>query len=313
MRGVALLALLLLAETTGFVPASSLRRARRAWRPRESHDPYQNVDAEDSDVIERISEYLERKARDPRNQEVLDHFLRRLPLEGDCAVLEVGSGTGQLLRRLSKTAGVGRVVGIDRSAMLVEKGKKIAEEEGVAVEQLVGDALALPFEDESFDVVLFCTTLMHLPVAEPRLQALREAARVCKAGGYVGVFDNDAPSWLFHLDEGDPLELPVSLYETSWRRQDHTARDIPYMLDMAGLNDEAVPLTVVLGPSTGDAAARGYLKRCIRFARDKKKAISGEIAEALEESVVSRFGDGEMQPNVRRSYVFTAARVPQQQ
>ena len=49
----------------------------------------------------------------------------------------------------------------------------------------LGDARALPFDDGSFDAILLLGPLYHLGEARDRALALREAARVCRAGGIV--------------------------------------------------------------------------------------------------------------------------------
>jgi ubiquinone/menaquinone biosynthesis C-methylase UbiE len=53
---------------------------------------------------------------------------------------------------------------------------------------LEGDAKALPFDDGSFDAVVFHTTLCHVP--DPDV-ALGEAFRVLGTGGRLAVFDGD--------------------------------------------------------------------------------------------------------------------------
>ena len=50
------------------------------------------------------------------------------------------------------------------------------------------DARALPFADGAFDIVVFDSTLSHVPEPE---RALAEAARVVRPGGSLGVFDGD--------------------------------------------------------------------------------------------------------------------------
>jgi ubiquinone/menaquinone biosynthesis C-methylase UbiE len=47
------------------------------------------------------------------------------------------------------------------------------------------DARALPFSDDSFDAVLLLGPLYHLGEAGERLQALREARRICRPGSLV--------------------------------------------------------------------------------------------------------------------------------
>jgi ubiquinone/menaquinone biosynthesis C-methylase UbiE len=87
---------------------------------------------------------------------------------GPARTLDVACGTGFLTRHLA-----GLVVGLDQSPAMV----RIAQSRlphGVAI---IGDALALPFADDSFDRVFTGHFYGHLPPAE-RAQFLEQAARV---------------------------------------------------------------------------------------------------------------------------------------
>jgi ubiquinone/menaquinone biosynthesis C-methylase UbiE len=89
-------------------------------------------------------------------------------------VLEVGCGTGLLLRRIAGFARSAR--GVDLSPGMLEQ----ARARGLDV--IEGSATALPFPDGGFDVVCSFKVLAH--VREIRL-ALAEMARVARPGGYV--------------------------------------------------------------------------------------------------------------------------------
>ncbi len=92
----------------------------------------------------------------------------------DADVLEIGCGTGLILDRVkdvSKSAvGVDLSVGMLRGAL--ERGLDVAQ----------ADATALPFADESFDVVYSFKVLAHI---EDIGTALAEAARVTRPGGHM--------------------------------------------------------------------------------------------------------------------------------
>jgi ubiquinone/menaquinone biosynthesis C-methylase UbiE len=89
-------------------------------------------------------------------------------------VLEVGCGTGLLLRRVAEFAG--SAVGVDLSPGMLEQAKA----RGFEVHE--GSATALPFPDASFDVTYSFKVLAHVPDIET---ALREMARVTRPGGHV--------------------------------------------------------------------------------------------------------------------------------
>ena len=100
------------------------------------------------------------------------------------SLLDVGSGPGTITAELAERLAPGRVVGLDAEPAIVAKAAAL----GSPAEFVVGDALALPFEDDSFDIVHSHQTLQHLgdPVA-----ALTEMRRVVAPGGVVAVRDVD--------------------------------------------------------------------------------------------------------------------------
>lgn len=95
--------------------------------------------------------------------------------------------------RLAKNAPGLMVTGVDISPDMIERATRRARAEGVAdrVVFRVGDALALPFPDQEFDLVLSTLSLHHW--ARPA-QGLREAFRVLKPGGEACIYD--IASWL---------------------------------------------------------------------------------------------------------------------
>jgi ubiquinone/menaquinone biosynthesis C-methylase UbiE len=90
-------------------------------------------------------------------------------------VLEVGCGTGLILARVAPH--VQSATGLDLSPGMLAR----ARERGFT--RLVrGSATALPFADESFDVVYSFKVLAHVPAID---RALAELARVTRRGGYM--------------------------------------------------------------------------------------------------------------------------------
>ena len=92
-------------------------------------------------------------------------------------VLEVGCGTGHFTRWLAERGF--RVVGLDLSRVMLREAVRCDGQRYV-----VGDALALPFDRGSFDIVALITTLEFLV---DQRQALSEAVRVARAGLLLGV------------------------------------------------------------------------------------------------------------------------------
>jgi SAM-dependent methyltransferase len=101
--------------------------------------------------------------------------------EGD-QVIDVGCGPGNYTRPLAHAAGDGLTVGLDASEAMVAAAAKRSGGENIAY--LRGDACALPFEDESFDVA--CSVGVIHMIEEP-LAALDEMVRVLAPGGRLAI------------------------------------------------------------------------------------------------------------------------------
>ncbi len=97
------------------------------------------------------------------------------------SALDVGCGTGGLLRRLS-AAGASRLAGVDVSEGMLE----VARGGGASFELCRASADALPFGDGEFDLVVSCMAFHHFP--NPGA-ALREMHRVLKPGARVLIAD----------------------------------------------------------------------------------------------------------------------------
>jgi SAM-dependent methyltransferase len=109
-------------------------------------------------------------------------LLERVGVRAGEDVLDVATGTGNIA--LKAAAAGAQVVGVDLTPELFETARRRASELDVAVEWVEGDAEELPFEDESFDVVLSAFGVQFAPRHEI---VARELARVARAGGRIGL------------------------------------------------------------------------------------------------------------------------------
>lgn len=105
--------------------------------------------------------------------------------------LELGCGTGFFLLNLMQAGVIARGSVSDISPGMVAAALRNAEGLGLPVEGRVADAEHIPYEDDSFDLVVGHAFLHHLPDVE---QSLRETLRVLKPGGRF-VFAGEPTRW----------------------------------------------------------------------------------------------------------------------
>ena len=103
-------------------------------------------------------------------------------------LLDVAGGTGDIAFRFLKRAGYGHATVLDLTESMLVEGRKRAETAHLAdsLDWVVGDAMALPFPDASFDVYTISFGIRN--VTRPA-QALAEAFRVLKPGGRLMVLE----------------------------------------------------------------------------------------------------------------------------
>lgn len=95
-------------------------------------------------------------------------------------VLEVGCGTGFFTLNLMLAGVIGEAHVTDISSGMVAVAERNAKELGLTVHGRVADAETLPYDDDTFDLVVGHAVLHHIPDVE---LALREVVRVLKPGG----------------------------------------------------------------------------------------------------------------------------------
>lgn len=101
-------------------------------------------------------------------------------------ILDVGAGDGSLLRGFAELGA--RAVGVEIDAAKVARARTLS---GADVN--IGTAEALPFPENSFDVLTYVFSFHHIPEAL-HAQSLAEAARVLRAGGRLVVAEPEIDS-----------------------------------------------------------------------------------------------------------------------
>lgn len=111
-----------------------------------------------------------------------DWALRQLNLPKNGVALDVGCGGGSTIAKLALRAPEGRVFGVDYSAasVAVSRETNAREIEGGRVQIEAGSVAALPFPDNTFDLVTAVETHYYWPDLPANV---REVQRVLKPGG----------------------------------------------------------------------------------------------------------------------------------
>lgn len=154
--------------------------------------------------------------------EVGARIVARVGVSPGDRVLDVACGTGNAAIRAAE--GGGRATGLDLTPELLEAGRALAAQAVVEVEWVEGDAEALPFKDESFDVVLSVFGCIFAPRHE---LTARELARVLRPGGRIGLASWTPESSIAELMRTLMSVLPAAPEATQppplWGSEEHVS------------------------------------------------------------------------------------------
>ncbi|MDF2947001.1 MAG: ubiquinone biosynthesis methyltransferase UbiE [Bacillales bacterium] len=181
------------------------------------------------------------------------------------SALDVCCGTGDWSIALAKAVGnTGIVKGLDFSKnMLTIAEKKVNDQNLKQVELFHGNAMDLPFEDNTFDFVTIGFGLRNVP---DYLTVLKEMSRVVKPGGMVVCLETSQPTnpffkffFWFYFKNIMPILGRIfarSYKEYSWLQE--SASTFPGMKELANMFKEAGLEKVNYKPFTGGSAAAHY-------------------------------------------------------
>jgi ubiquinone/menaquinone biosynthesis C-methylase UbiE len=195
-------------------------------------DVYASIADVDRATQERLAAILELRAADPQQRAMLESYLSEIAFPPDARVLEIGCGTGPVVRMLARQPGVAEAVGIDPSPIFIATAREL----GAALDNVTfkeADGRALPFVEHDFDVVVFHTTLAHIPQPE---QALSEARRVLRPGGALAVFDGDYVTLSVALGESDSLQDCIEAAKAAFINDPWLTRRLPALLRSTGFD-----------------------------------------------------------------------------
>ena len=187
-------------------------------------------------------------------------MMRRMAIQKGSSALDVCCGTADWTIAIAEAVGPeGKVTGLDFSESMLEAGK-IKVESHSNISLIHGNAMQLPFPDESFDYVTIGFGLRNVPDYGA---VLTEMNRVLKPGGMIACLDTSQPElfgykqlFRFYFKFIMPVLgklLAKSYREYSWLQE--SADDFPGMKKLAHMFTEAGFSNVSYKSYSGGAAA----------------------------------------------------------
>jgi len=205
-------------------------------------------------------------------------------------VLDVACGTGIVARLVAaRVSPKGRVVGLDSSPAMLAMARSLSPISGTAVEWTEASALAIPFPEATFDLVLCQQGLQFFP---DRPAALREVHRVLVPDGrlvlsvwraiqYSPGFAVLAEALARHVssDAGKAMQTPFSLGEVD---------ELHALITAAGFRDVTIRSAVksLRFPSPEDFVRRYVAGSALaglvaQVSPDIPEALLGDVRQAL--------------------------------
>lgn len=128
----------------------------------------------------------------------MTELLQRYLPEAPATICDIGGAAGDYALFFTKLGY--NVHLLDIVPKHIEQAKERAREEGIAdsAKFVVGDALDLPYENNSFDAVFLSGPLYHLPEKKDRVRAFSEAKRVLKPGGILTAYSIGRYATMFY-------------------------------------------------------------------------------------------------------------------
>lgn len=188
--------------------------------------------------------------------------MRKMDIQPGQSSLDLCCGTCDWTIALAKESKGGRTVGLDFSRNMLEIGQAKVDKLGYSnqIELVQGNAMELPFEDNSFDFVTIGFGLRNIPDI---VKTLKEMKRVVKPGGKIVCLDMSKPTWqpfksiyYFYFEKVMPLfgKWFVKSYE-QYRWLPESLASFPDLQALAELFRETGMRNVKAYPFFGGVAA----------------------------------------------------------
>ena len=198
-------------------------------------------------------------------------------------VLDVAAGTGNASIPAAQRGA--RVTASDLTPDLLAAGSKRPEADGLDIEWVEADAEHLPFEDESYDVVMSAIGVMFAPYHQASAD---ELVRVCRPGGTIALL-----SWTPEGMLGDlfrtmkpfaPPPPPGAQPPPLWGSEEHLAGLFGNRVEFHSLSRDTLEITAFAQPRDYGEHFKAYYGPTIAArANATKDGRDGEFDEALDQ------------------------------
>ncbi|GMX65232.1 2-heptaprenyl-1,4-naphthoquinone methyltransferase [Paenibacillus elgii] len=188
--------------------------------------------------------------------------MKKMDVKQGATAIDLCCGTGDWTISLAKASGAGKIVGLDFSQNMLDVGEEKVRRLGMdkQIKLVQGNAMALPFEDNSFDYATIGFALRNVP---DLVKVIEEMQRVVKPGGMVVSLELSKPTWkpfkaiyFFYFQKVLPLlgKLIVKRYE-QYKWLPESLKNFPDHKELADIFRKTGLTRVEAYPLTGGIAA----------------------------------------------------------
>ena len=227
---------------------------------------------------------------------------RRVAARNPANVLEIAAGTGVVTRALLGVLPAGvDIIATDLNPAMLDQAAAHTLPRPVAFQQ--ADAMALPFDDQTFDAVVIQFGVMFFP---DKVKALSEARRVLRPGGTLtfSVWDRLADNEIADVISGAlaeffPDDPPAFLARAPYGYFDQAA--IAADVAAAGFSapPELVTVTERSRAKTASDAAVGYCHGSPLRGEIESRGALEHATDAAEKAIEQKFGPGPIDAKVQ--------------
>jgi SAM-dependent methyltransferase len=201
-------------------------------------------------------------------------------------VLDVAAGTGNASLPAARAGAL--VTASDLTPELLDAGRHDADAAGLEIEWVQADAERLPFDDESFDVVMSCIGVMFAPHHQ---EAADELVRVCRPGGTVALLSWTPEGMIGALFKAmapfAPPAPPGAQPAPLWGSEEHLRGLLGDRVELGALKRDVLEVTAFERARDYGAHFRSHYGPTIAVeANARRTGREEEFVEALD-----RFGD----------------------